>query len=139
MSPSSVLVPAVAVLTLLPLAAAVPFQPTFASCLYSYSPVAPIESRLDVTNVYASLVSRSEAVELGLTDASHEVLRVDVVGQAAEQIIGYDNSTNKLGGCRIRDGTFCLTARSDFVHRYDGRKYRRLLVDHMVVQLALPG
>ncbi|WVQ99284.1 hypothetical protein IAU59_006416 [Kwoniella sp. CBS 9459] len=75
---------------------ATPLQPTFSSCLSSFSPVAQAQNQLDVTNVYASIVSAKEAAEQGLAGSGHKVLRVDLVGTVGAEVIGYDNTTNKL-------------------------------------------
>ncbi len=74
-----------------------PLQPTFSSCLSSFPPVASGPGLLDVTNIYANLVTGAEASKLGLVGGGHEVLRVDLIGITGEEILGYDNSTNKLG------------------------------------------
>ncbi|OCF36726.1 membrane protein [Kwoniella heveanensis CBS 569] len=77
-------------------ALATPLQPTFSSCLSSFSPVAQSQNQLNVSNVYASIVSAKEATEQGLVGNGHKVLRVDLVGTVGAEVIGYDNTTNKL-------------------------------------------
>ncbi|WVF71606.1 hypothetical protein IAT40_006414 [Kwoniella sp. CBS 6097] len=77
-------------------ALATPLQPTFSSCLSSYSPVAQTQNQLDVTNVYASIVSGKDATAQGLAGNGHKVLRVDLVGTVGAEVVGYDNTTNKL-------------------------------------------
>lgn len=87
-----------ALLGLLGAAQATPLQPTFSSCLSSYSPVASTSSRLDVQSVFANLVSGDESYRLGLQGGDVPTLRIDLVGVTGERIEGYDNETNKLGG-----------------------------------------
>ncbi|KAK8864265.1 hypothetical protein IAR55_001511 [Kwoniella newhampshirensis] len=75
---------------------ATPLEPTFSSCLSSFSPVAAGASLLNITNVYAAIVSGEEARQQGLTGDAHAVLRVDLVGVTGAELVGYDNTTNKL-------------------------------------------
>ena len=76
---------------------ATPLEPTFSSCLSSYSPVAPVASQLNVTAIYANLVAGIDASRLGLTGGGHNVLRVDLIGTTGEEVLGYNGTTNKLG------------------------------------------
>ncbi|WVR07175.1 hypothetical protein IAU60_004216 [Kwoniella sp. DSM 27419] len=75
---------------------ATPLQPTFSSCLSSYSPVALSGNRLDVTDVYAAIVSAEESAEQGLQGSGHPALRLDLIGTVGAEVVGYDNTTNKL-------------------------------------------
>lgn len=79
-------------------AQAAPLQPTFSSCESNYNAAAGIE-QLNVTGVYANLVPGYRAAELGLAGEGSDVLRVDLVGVVGSQVIGFDESTNKLGEC----------------------------------------
>lgn len=78
------------------LASAAPLQPTFSSCESYYSPAAGI-NRLNVSSVYANLVSGSRAAQLGLAGEGSDVLRLDLIGEVGSQVLGFDESTNKLG------------------------------------------
>ncbi|WWC89514.1 uncharacterized protein L201_004438 [Kwoniella dendrophila CBS 6074] len=75
---------------------ATPLQPSFSSCLSSYSPVAAGQNRMNITNVYAEIVSAVEAKQLGLAGDGHKVLRMDLIGVVGSEVSGYDNDTNKL-------------------------------------------
>jgi hypothetical protein len=77
---------------------ATPLQPSYSSCLTSYTPRSSGADLVDITNVFANLVSAAEASKLGLTGSGHDVLRVDLIGSTGNQISGYDETTNKLGG-----------------------------------------
>jgi hypothetical protein len=74
-------------------------QPSYRSCLSSYSPIASGIGLLNVTGVYAELVSAQEAAKIGLQQGTQGVLRVDLIGVTGEEVVGYDNITNKLGRC----------------------------------------
>jgi hypothetical protein len=78
-------------------ALAEPLRPTFTSCLNSYPPVAPESARLNVTDVLASIVSNQEAAREGLQGNGVQVLRINLLGQTASELQGYNNDTNKLG------------------------------------------
>ncbi|KAL7421737.1 hypothetical protein Q5752_003508 [Cryptotrichosporon argae] len=86
-----------ALLATLGLAAAVPLQPTFTSCINDYAPVAAAAAQLNVSAIYAELVSGTESRALALNGAGYDVLRVDFVGTLQEELAGYDNTTGKLG------------------------------------------
>ena len=112
---------------------ATPFQPTFSSCLSSY-PAIPGASQINVTNVYANLVSADEASKLGLSGDGHNVLRMNLIGVTGQEIVGYDNSTNKLGkrDPPLRD---LLTRCSDALHDHDHCQHKCLFFHRMAVQL----
>lgn len=76
---------------------ATPLRPTFTSCLDSYAPQAPESARLVVNDVLASIVSAEEANEEGLQGDGVQVLRINLIGETATDLLGYDNATNKLG------------------------------------------
>lgn len=78
-------------------ALAEPLRPTITSCLNSYPPVAPESARLSVTDVLASIVSNQEAAREGLQGNGVQVLRINLLGQTASELQGYNNDTNKLG------------------------------------------
>lgn len=52
---------------------------------------------MNVTNIYANVVPGSEAARLKLVGNGHNVLRVDLIGVTGQEVLGYDNNTNKLG------------------------------------------
>jgi hypothetical protein len=81
---------------LLPGILASPLQPTFSLCESFYNP-APGISRFNVSNVYATLVSGERATQLGLPGNGVDVLRVDLIGNVGAELLGYDETTNKLG------------------------------------------
>lgn len=82
---------------LLPCTLATPLRPTFSSCLGSFSPQAPESDRLDINDVFATIVSAQEADEEGLQGDGVQVLRLNLFGETQSTLEGYDNSTNKLG------------------------------------------
>jgi hypothetical protein len=115
---------------------AAPLQPTFTPCHSYYNPAAGI-NRLNVSNVYANLVSGSRAVQLGLPGDGSDVLRVDLVGVLGSPMLGFDESTNKLGMSFARAGSQGLTT-SYLTHRYYRWRNIGLQVYLMGLQLALP-
>lgn len=86
----------VGILTALSSVGATPLSASFSSCLGSYN-AASDDARMTVTDVFANLVSGVEASRQGLIGEGHDVLRVDLVGSVGSTVIGYDNTTNKLG------------------------------------------
>lgn len=76
---------------------ATPLHPTFSSCLNSYAPQAPESARLNINDVYATIVSKQEAAEEGLQGDGVQVLRINLIGETDSELTGYDNDTNKLG------------------------------------------
>lgn len=52
---------------------------------------------LNVTDIYASIVRGDEAAVLELTGDGNTVLRANLIGKVGEEVVGYDNGTNKLG------------------------------------------
>lgn len=90
---------AILVLSFCSTARAALLQPSYRSCLSSYSPIASGNGLLNVTGVYAELVSAQEAAKIGLEQGTQGVLRVDLIGVTGEEVVGYDNTTNKLGEC----------------------------------------
>lgn len=79
-----------------PVSAAV-IQPTFTSCLDSYSPVAPAEAQLAVSAVYAELVGGDWSTARNLNGAGEDVLRFDLLGTSTQELSGYNSTTGKLG------------------------------------------
>lgn len=75
---------------------AAPLQATFSSCESNYNAAAGI-NRLNVSSVYADLVPGYRAAQLGLAGEGSDVLRVDVFGTVGSTVVGFDESTNKLG------------------------------------------
>lgn len=71
-----------------------PLQVSFDSCASSYTQA---DARLNVSDVFAALVSGDQAQDLGLAGDGHSVLRLNLFGQATGTIQGYSNDTNKLG------------------------------------------
>ena len=92
-----------ACLTLFGTTLATPLRPTFSSCLDSYSPQAPESARLVVSDVLANIVPADEAREEGLQGDGVQVLRINLMGDAGSELVGYDNATNKLGEFRQLD------------------------------------
>ena len=90
-------VSAVLGILLLPRTTATPLRPTFTSCLNSYQPVAPEAEQLRINDVLATVVTGQEASEEGLQGDGVQVLRIDLVGESASVLEGYNNDTNKLG------------------------------------------
>jgi hypothetical protein len=90
---------AILVLSFCSTARAALLQPSYRSCLSSYSPIASGNGLLNITGVYAELVSAQEAAKIGLQQGTQGVLRVDLIGVTGEELVGYDNTTNKLGKC----------------------------------------
>lgn len=76
---------------------ATPLRPTFTSCLNSNPPVAPEAEQLRINDVLASIVSGAEATSEGLQGDGVQVLRIDLIGESASILQGYNNDTNKLG------------------------------------------
>lgn len=77
------------------LALASPLQASFSSCESYYNLAS---AQLDVSDVYAAIVPKARAAELGLAGGgSQDVLRLNVFGSATDTIVGYSNDTNKLG------------------------------------------
>ncbi|RSH82219.1 hypothetical protein EHS25_005929 [Saitozyma podzolica] len=87
---------AILVLSFCSTARAALLQPSYRSCLSSYSPIASGNGLLNITGVYAELVSAQEAAKIGLQQGTQGVLRVDLIGVTGEELVGYDNTTNKL-------------------------------------------
>ena len=86
---------------LLPIVHSTPLRPTLSSCLDQFSPIASESARVLVNDAFANLVSANDAKEQGLVEDGQSVLRVDLVGSAGQDIVGYDNVTNKLGKCMM--------------------------------------
>lgn len=77
-------------------ASATPLQATFTNCESYYNAAAGI-NRLNVSAVYANLVPGSRAAQLNLAGDGSDVLRVDLVGSLGAEMLGFDETTNKLG------------------------------------------
>lgn len=86
----------VLVLLLVPGISATPLQPSFSPCESYYNP-APGINRFNVSNVYATIVPGRRATQLGLPGDGVDVLRVDLIGNVGAELLGYDETTNKLG------------------------------------------
>lgn len=70
-----------------------PLQASFSRC----SSKATTSSSLVVSSVFADLLSRERADELGLIAGGDKVLRLDVYGDVGQDLVGFNNETEKLG------------------------------------------
>jgi hypothetical protein len=80
---------------------ATPYAAAYSSCISNFNAAAPGD-RMNLSAVYANLVDGGQAKQLGLIGDGTDVLRVDLIGTAGSEIVGYANDTNKLGASAIR-------------------------------------
>jgi hypothetical protein len=111
-----------------------PLQASFSRC----SSKATASSSLVVSSVFADLLSRERADELGLIAGGDKVLRLDVYGDVGQDLVGFNNETEKLGEYPVMvcDGRADLCSNS-VLHHQDPHVHIPLL-DHVPLQLSIP-
>lgn len=78
------------------LASATIYEADFSNCMKEYQPIASDDLQLKARHVYAEIVPSKDTAARGLND-SHDTLRLDVIGTLASSLIGYNETTNRVG------------------------------------------